>query len=180
MYKLVAFALAVSGLGVGSPSRANEAEDKAVAFVVKLGGKVTRDDKAPGKPVVTVDLFDTQVTDAGVKELLVLNYDASISLHAVVKGTPEEHRAERLKSVTAEDNRISFGCINVPEAFYATVVSPTFTNTKGIVYVLPETAPASELFGFHGVGATAVSGVQQGPSGLNARSTQAVPARDAR
>gem|GEM_PF-509739 len=118
--------------------------------------------------------------DSHGKELLVLNYDASISLHAVVKGTPAEHRAERLKSITAEDNRISFGCINVPEPFYATVVSPTFTNTKGIVYVLPETAPARELFGFHAVGATAVSGAQQGPSGLNARSTQAVPARDAR
>ena len=118
--------------------------------------------------------------DSHGKELLVLNYDASISLHAVVKGTPEEHRAERLKSLTVDDNRISFGCINVPEPFYATVVSPAFTNTKGIVYVLPETAPASELFGFHAVGATSVSGAQQGPGGLNARSTQAVPARDAR
>jgi hypothetical protein len=34
--------------------------------------------------------------DSHGKELLVLDYDASISLHPVVKGTPEEHRAQRL------------------------------------------------------------------------------------
>jgi len=86
--------------------------------------------------------------DSHGKELLVLDYDASLSLHPVVKGTPVEHRAQRLASTTSEDNRISFGCINVPPAFYANVVSPALTNTRGIVYVLPETSPAGQLFGF--------------------------------
>ena len=114
--------------------------------------------------------------DSHGKELLVLNYEASISLHPVVKGTPAEHRAERLASATAQDNRISFGCINVPAAFYATTVSPAFTHTKGVVYVLPETSPASELFGFHPDGAAA----QPSSSALNARAAQTVPAPDAR
>jgi len=84
-------------------------------------------------------------------EILVIDYAASISLHAVVKGTPLERRAERLASATSADNRISFGCINVPLKFYKTVVSPTFTHTFGIVYILPETSPASAFFGFHDV-----------------------------
>jgi hypothetical protein len=108
--------------------------------------------------------------DSHGKELLVLNYAASISLHPVVKGTPEEHRAERLSSPTSQDNRISFGCINVPPAFYTTYVSQPFANTRGIVYVLPETGPASELFGFR-----PASGAAQ-PVGA----TQAIAAPDLR
>jgi hypothetical protein len=84
-------------------------------------------------------------------EILVIDYAASISLHAVVKGTPLERRAKRLASATSDNNRISFGCINVPLKFYKTVVSPTFTHTFGIVYILPETSAASEFFGFHDV-----------------------------
>ena len=70
MFRTMAFALMVSVLGLGSPVRADEAEDKAVAFMKKIGGKVIRDEKAPGKPVVTVDLLGTQLTDAGLKELV--------------------------------------------------------------------------------------------------------------
>ena len=117
--------------------------------------------------------------DSHGKELLVLDYNASISLHAVVKGTPAERRAERLKSATSQDNRISFGCINVPAEFYTKIVSPGFTGTKGIVYVLPETGPASELFGFQPGGAT-VSGAQQGATAVSARPAQSIPAPDAR
>jgi hypothetical protein len=82
------------------------------------------------------------------KELLVLDYAAALSLHPVVKGTPKEQRAVRLGSPTSEDNRISFGCINVPAAFYSNVVSPMLTNTMGVVYILPETMPAGQYFGF--------------------------------
>ena len=113
--------------------------------------------------------------DSKGKELLVMDYDASLSLHPVVKGTPAERRAERLKSVTVQDNRVSFGCINAPVPFYQTIVSPAFTGTKGIVYVLPETAPASQLFGFQPVDA-AVAGAQQGSTALDAPAAQPVPA----
>jgi hypothetical protein len=86
--------------------------------------------------------------DSHNKELLVIDYNASISMHPVVKGTPQEHRAERLASATSDDNRISFGCINVPPAFYASFVHADFANTKGVVYILPEKSTAGELFGF--------------------------------
>ena len=48
-------------------ARADEAS--AVKAVENLGGKVTRDDKLPGKPVIGVNLPGTKVTDAGLKEL---------------------------------------------------------------------------------------------------------------
>jgi hypothetical protein len=116
--------------------------------------------------------------DSKGKELLILDYDASLSLHPVVKGKPAERRAERLNSASAQDNRISFGCINVPTVYYSSVVSPTFAQTKGIVYVLPETKPASEQFGFQPGGGVAVPvpGAQQISTALGAGSTQAVQA----
>jgi hypothetical protein len=124
---------------------------------------------APNSATMSVMRPDQRITPAGRflsrlaidshgKELLVLDYDASISLHPVVKGKPEEHRAERLASPTSDDNRISFGCINAPIPFYANVVSPSFKGTRGIVYVLPETRAAAQLFGFQPFDAPAPSG----------------------
>ncbi len=86
------------------------------------------------------------------KEILLIDYDASIAMHPVVKGTPAERRAERLNSATAQDNRISYGCINVPVRFYQEIVSPTFTKTNGIVYILPEASSANKMFGLSPVG----------------------------
>lgn len=86
--------------------------------------------------------------DSHGKQVLSIDYDAAISMHVVVPGTPAEKRAARLASATADDNRVSFGCINVPPAFFTEVVSPDFTPAKGIVYILPETRPAAQLFGF--------------------------------
>lgn len=80
------------------------------------------------------------------KEILWVDYKDAIALHAVVKGTPQEHRAERLQSPTSADNRISYGCINVPLKFYQRFVSPAFAHTSGIVYILPETSSGRRLF----------------------------------
>ena len=69
------------GLGLASASvLADDAEDKAVEAITKLGGKVTRDDKLPGKPVIGVDLTYNKVTDAGLKELKHLKQLTSLSL----------------------------------------------------------------------------------------------------
>jgi internalin A len=63
-------------LAAAAPLFADDAEDKAVQAVEKLGGKVVRDDKDPTKPVVEVDLFlrdkPSEMTDAGLKELAAL------------------------------------------------------------------------------------------------------------
>ncbi|MBT9475838.1 MAG: hypothetical protein IV091_08300 [Polaromonas sp.] len=85
------------------------------------------------------------------KEILWIDYDAAISLHPVVTGTARERRAERLATPSPLDNRVSYGCINVPVPFYKNVVGPAFTGTDGIVYVLPETRSVREVFGSYDV-----------------------------
>lgn len=87
------------------------------------------------------------------EDVVWLDYEAAVSLHRVVTSRSEERRLERLATPTPLDNRISFGCINVPAQFFEDVVSPAFTNTDGIVYVLPETRPAHEVFRFQGAAA---------------------------
>jgi len=78
-------------------------------------------------------------------EILWIDYDAAISLHRVITSNKSEYRAERLASPSANDNRISYGCINVPVKFFDQVVRPLF-KTDGIVYVMPETRPARQTF----------------------------------
>ena len=51
---------------------ADDAEDRAIAAVEKLGGSCRRDDKKPNKPVVAVYLQEPKVTDADLKELAPL------------------------------------------------------------------------------------------------------------
>lgn len=85
------------------------------------------------------------------KEILWIDYDAAISLHPVVTGSAKERRAERLATPSTLDNRVSYGCINVPVPFYKNVVGPAFAGTDGIVYVLPETRSAREVFGSYDV-----------------------------
>lgn len=89
------------------------------------------------------------------KEILWVDYDGAVSMHPVVSAKPEERRLQRLASATPLDNRISFGCINVPAEFFNLVVRPAFTGTNGIVYVLPETRSARILFGSYDVVAPA-------------------------
>jgi hypothetical protein len=84
------------------------------------------------------------------EEILWVDYNTSVSLHRVHTNNVSEHRGQRLASPTIEDNRISFGCINVPVPFYLNVISPAFAGTKGIVYVLPETRSIGEVFALHG------------------------------
>lgn len=80
------------------------------------------------------------------QEILWIDYDDALALHRVVKGQPSERRAERLLSATPTDNRISYGCVNVPVRFYEDVVSPVFRGAGGVVYILPEASPARDLF----------------------------------
>lgn len=97
---------------------------------------------APAERITPSGRFEAGLgRNLGGKEILWIDYDAAISLHPVVDGTPAERRAQRLASRTALDNRISYGCINVPARFYAEVVQPLFEPANGIVYILPELKP---------------------------------------
>lgn len=80
------------------------------------------------------------------QDILWVDYGTSLALHRVVKGTSAERRAERLQSRDVLDNRISYGCINVPAPFYEGYVRPAFTHSSGMVYILPEMSRASDMF----------------------------------
>jgi len=79
-------------------------------------------------------------------EILWVDYETAISLHPVATGNARERRAKRLATPSPRDNRITFGCINVPADFFRNVVRTAFQGTNGIVYVLPETRSPQQVF----------------------------------
>jgi hypothetical protein len=85
------------------------------------------------------------------EDVLWVDYNAAVSMHRVRAIEPSERRLQRLASRTAADNRISYGCINVPVRFYENVLSKTFKGTQGVVYVLPEVKPLQQVFAVYDV-----------------------------
>ena len=77
-------------------------------------------------------------------DILWVDYETAVSLHQVVTNNPKERRLQRLQSPGVDDNRITFGCINIAPAFYQDLVRPAFSGTGGVVYILPETMSLSE------------------------------------
>ena len=84
--------------------------------------------------------------DLGEKDVLWVDYGSGVALHRVITTNPREHRLRRLASHSASERRISYGCINVPAAFYDAVIDPAFAATNGVVYILPETRPIEQVF----------------------------------
>lgn len=89
--------------------------------------------------------------NANGEDVVWVDYDAAVSMHRVRPNVKAERRLQRLASATAADNRITFGCINLPVSFYEKVLSPLVRGTGAVVYVLPETQPAAQLFGAYDV-----------------------------
>lgn len=85
------------------------------------------------------------------EDVVWIDYQAAVSMHRVRATEPKERRLERLASETVEDNRISWGCINVPVAFFEQVVQPVFAERRALVYVLPEVKPVRQVFGSYDV-----------------------------
>ena len=84
---------------------------------------------------------------AGKQKVLWVDYATSVALHPIPPGaSKKERRRQRMLSPTSDDNRITFGCINVPTAFYSKNVRPLFQRKGGYVYVLPDTKPLEEVF----------------------------------
>lgn len=129
-----------------------------------LLGRATGDSFAPG--VADMDMDDThawqRITPAGRfhaqefkkapgKWILWVDYDSAIALHKVLLTKREEERGKRIEAHDAAFRRITYGCINVPIAFYDGVIHATFNSRPGIVYVLPETRPLASFFDFYDV-----------------------------
>lgn len=84
--------------------------------------------------------------DLGEKDVLWVDYDSGVALHRVITTNPREQRLRRLASPSPAERRISYGCINVPAAFYDAVIDPAFAASSGVVYILPETRPVEQVF----------------------------------
>jgi hypothetical protein len=102
---------------------------------------------APGERSTPAGRFESQPGHNDKGEAIVwVDYDASLAIHRLRPAPAQEHRAARLASSTPEDNRISYGCIVVPVAFFEEVVEPAIGRQRGVVYVLPETRPVQSMF----------------------------------
>jgi hypothetical protein len=136
--------------------------DAAGAFVADapaLLGSAIGDDSAPGigdrelsnipvgQRTTPAGRFVAKLgTASGHEKVLWVDFTTAVSLHAVITGNKKEKRLQRLQSPTPQDNRITYGCINVPAAFYNKVIQDVFRGTIGIVYIIPETKSLSEVF----------------------------------
>jgi hypothetical protein len=84
---------------------------------------------------------------AGRQQVLWVDYANSVAIHAIpADAAKSEKRRERMLSPEPDDNRITFGCINVPRAFYGSTLRPLFRKKGGYVYVLPDTRPLQDVF----------------------------------
>lgn len=135
-------------------------QDSAPALL----GSARGDDSVPGigaKPLSEVKP-EEKTTPAGRfvaepgrnshgEDIIWVDYDAAVSMHRVRPLVASERRLERLATLTTEDNRISFGCINLPVTFYEDVLGPAVRDYGAIVYVLPEVKTAQQVFGAYDV-----------------------------
>jgi hypothetical protein len=80
------------------------------------------------------------------EDVIWIDYQAAVSMHRVRTTDPRERRLERLATATTADNRISYGCINVPVEFFESVVWPTLGRQRAVVYVLPEVKSLQQVF----------------------------------
>lgn len=84
---------------------------------------------------------------AGRKKVLWVDYANSVAIHPIPADADKaERRRARMLTPAWDDNRITFGCINLPIAFYSKVVRPLFQKKGGYVYVLPDTKSLEEVF----------------------------------
>ena len=84
--------------------------------------------------------------NASDEDVVWVDHGAAVSMHRVRLVDPKERRLERLASPDPAERRISYGCINVPVAFFESVVWPTLGSGRAVVYVLPETRAIGEVF----------------------------------
>jgi hypothetical protein len=77
------------------------------------------------------------------KQMLVLveSKDSTgyIAIHAADVSTPSENRLGRLDTPTAEDNRVSYGCINTKHNTFVDKIVPNIDSLDGgLIFVLPD------------------------------------------
>ena len=106
----------------------------------------------PGEKTTAAGRFEARPgKDNHGANVIWIDYDAALSMHAVASVSASERREERLATPEPDDNRISNGCINLPPKFFNGVLWPTVQRSGAIVYVLPETRTIARQFGAYDV-----------------------------
>jgi hypothetical protein len=80
------------------------------------------------------------------EEVVWVDYKDAVSMHRVRLVDPKERRLDRLASPDPSERRISYGCINVPVAFFEAEIWPLLKTTRAVVYVLPEVRDVHQVF----------------------------------
>jgi hypothetical protein len=98
----------------------------------------------PEEKTTPAGRFIAEVGESSTRgeDVVWVDYEAAVSMHRIIK-VPE--RLKAMASPTPEDNRLSFGCINLPDAFYEKALRPA-ADRGLVIYVLPETHPLQQTF----------------------------------
>ena len=113
-----------------------------------VGARAQRGEVGPDERTTPAGRFESVAgTNVSGEHVVWVDYASAFAIHRLRPGRSYEPRKQRLETDTPDDNRVSLGCVVVPESFYTQVVQRVLGNTRGVVYVLPETRPAGELFG---------------------------------
>lgn len=136
-----------------------DASGKPVGFGPVLIGRALGDDATPGignKSLAEIGPAEKTTPAgrflarfgkaAGNTRVLWVDYATSVAIHTIPSGNPKENRTRRMLSPDIDDNRITFGCINVPKALYNGKIAPMFGKKGGYVYILPDTKPLEDAF----------------------------------
>lgn len=136
-----------------------DAAGRLMSMTPVLIGSALGDDSPPGIGDRALEQIrpDERTTPAGRflselgsnslhEQVVWVDHQAAVSMHAVRALVPSERRHERIASPGIDDNRVSFGCINVPSAFFEGFVKPVFERTRAFVYVMPDTRPLDTVF----------------------------------
>jgi hypothetical protein len=131
-------------LGCGFAAQSDDAEDASVKWVDSVGGKLKRDDTAPGKPIVEVNLaFNKKVTDDGLKNLAGLKNAKSLTLffneHITDAGMKHVKELTALESITLNSTSVGDaglaelkGCKNIKQLYLAGCIKMTDKSTETI------------------------------------------------
>ncbi len=120
--------------GTNEPKEPAGEEEKPVQVIKQMGGAITRDEKAPGKPVIAIDLrllplkdealkelaafpqlkklhlYDTPVTDAGLKEVARLQNLEFLDLRSTPvtdAGLKELAGLQKLQTLDLSDTQVT-------------------------------------------------------------------------
>ena len=80
------------------------------------------------------------------EQVIWVDYEAAFAIHRLRPGRSLRAREQRLASPRPEDHRVSYGCVVVPVRFYTQVVQRWLGKGRSVVYVIPESGEAGDLF----------------------------------